>query len=171
MAKITPASALKQVEVATDQFHEIQKDVAWKKIDIEASLYEPTKEVTRCVGVLEFDRSFKKRWQSKIVQIFSVGVGLGVLLGFKFFRFTKIPSSEQIMKFMFFYKIMNVLDTVETEIVKFTPRFEELKFILSGGGGNICGTLLKQLEKLSYIEYRIQDASMMPRDVKRPKLN
>ena len=106
-----------------------------------------------------------------ISQIFGVGLGLGVLLGFKFCRFQKVPSSDQIMKFCLFYKVMNALDAVEHEIVKFTSRFEELKFILSGGGGNICGTLLKQLEKLSYIEYRIQDASMMPRDVKRPKLN
>ena len=74
-----------------------------------------------------------------------------------------------ILKFVCLAKVISVLDTLEREVLKVLPKLSQLQFLFSGGGGNLCGTLLKMLEKLHYIEYRLQDAQMLGKDVQRPR--
>ena len=160
----TMASVKTIIEVAAVQqnYADRHKAQDWNKKDVEEALYDPNEGISEAIRKLAEVRNFKENTTNKIIQV--AILGSGVVLVSKIFKLTR---SSTIIKLFVASKIISCLDTIETEMRKFGPMFQCLKFLLSGGGGNICSTLLKLLEKLSYIEYRLQDGQMLFKDVQR----
>ena len=157
-----------KVLAVQSKFKKLNSSLVWSMQDVDGSLHDPQLAVTAAIGEIEDKQNNLDHYQNKFGQMSVVGFGVGALAFLKFFKFPQIPPITNILKFVIAAKIFSCIDSLEREVLKLSPKFSQLKFLLSGGGGNICGTLLKILEKLHYIEYRLQDAQMLAKDVQRP---
>ena len=64
-------------------------------------------------------------------------------------------------------KLADMMDTIRFEVCKCAEMDKFFEFTMSKTGGNQVGTLLKILEKASYVELRIQDSQANYTDVQR----
>ena len=82
-------------------------------------------------------------------------------------KFQQLPKLQVIFKVFLAAKIADCLDTISFELNKTTEIYKFLEFAMTKTAGNQVGTLLKILQKLSYIELRAQDAQANQSDTQR----
>ena len=134
--------------------------------DLQDTLYNP--QTTICAGY-QADAKIKnedKRQKAKIVQVLRVALLAGA---YKLIhsKYTKLPNIQEVLKGLLVAKLLNMVDTITFEVSKCSEMFKRFEFVLSMSGGNVCGTLLKILDKASYVELRIQDSQANASDVQR----
>ena len=99
----------------------------------------------------------KVRNNGKFIQVLCL---VGTVAIYNLFRkkFTHLPKLQQVLNIFLAAKIADCLDTIKFEVSKTTEFHKLLEFVMTKTAGNQVGTLLKILQKLSYIELRAQDA-------------
>ena len=104
--------------------------------------------------------------RGKIVQVLCLVV-TGIIYKLIRNKFQQLPKPQVILKVFLAAKIADCLDTISFELNKTTEIYRFLEFAMTKTAGNQVGTLLKILQKLSYIELRAQDAQANQSDTQR----
>ena len=171
MKFLTPSTISKQTtEAVAHAVHKLQEYLDWQGVpeqtDLQATLYNPQKSLCEGFQAQAKITNEAKRQQAKIRKVF----GLAVLaLSYKLVhkKYTKLPNIENMVKGFLVLQLINMIDTITFEVSKCTEIFKFFEFVLSMTGGNVCSTLLKILDKASYVELRIQDSQANASDVQR----
>ena len=134
--------------------------------DLSAALYNPQQPIMEGYQAVAKMKNERVRQKAKIQQVLRVVV-IGITYMLIRCKFEKLPKLHVVLKVILAAKLADMMDTIRFEVCKCTEMFKFFEFTMSKTGGNQVGTLLKILEKASYVELRIQDSQANFTDVQR----
>ena len=134
--------------------------------DLSSALYNPQQPMMEGYQAVAKMKNERVRQKAKIQQVLRVVV-IGITYKLIRCKFEKLPKLHLVLKVILAAKLADMMDTIRFEVCKCTEMFKFFEFTMSKTGGNQVGTLLKILEKASYVELRIQDSQANYRDVQR----
>ena len=104
----------------------------------------------------------EKLWSSSYLVL-----GLGVYWLANKFTGKKLPAVKKVATVLLGVRLYQFLEVAEYVVWESLGSLQVLRWLLSGTGGNVIGTLLACREKLTYIELRLQDSQVQSSDVAR----
>ena len=134
--------------------------------ELAEGLYNPQLTIMEGYQQVAKMKNEQVRNRGKIVQVLYLGV-TGIIYKLIRKKFQQLPKLQVIFKVFLAAKIADCLDTISFELNKTIEIYKFLEFAMTKTAGNQVGTLLKILQKLSYIELRAQDAQANPSDTQR----
>ena len=134
--------------------------------EIECSLYNPVKHICQGFQAHEKMANEAKLQKAKMRKVVILAVS-GSCYKLLHMKYTKLPKVENMIKGFIVAEFMNMMHTITYEVKKTTEMFKFFEFVLSMTEGNVIGTLLKILQKASYMELRIQDSQANASDTQR----
>ena len=134
--------------------------------DLSSALYNPQQPMMEGYQAVAKMKNERVRQKAKIQQVLRVVV-IGITYKLIRCKFEKLPKLHLVLKVILAAKLADMMDTIRFEVCKCTEMFKFFEFTMSKTGGNQVGTLLKILEKASYVELRIQDPHANYTDVQR----
>ena len=134
--------------------------------DLSSALYNPQQPMMEGYQAVAKMKNERVRQKAKTQQVLRVVV-IGITYMFIRCKFEKLPKLHLVLKVILAAKLADMMDTIRFEVCKCTEMFKFFEFTMSKTGGNQVGTLLKILEKASYVELRIQVSQANCRDAQR----
>ena len=132
---------------------------------VQESLYNPSFNMSKAYQDHEQHYNDKDRAKSKLkkVAVIAVAALTWKMLSLK----VAVPKLKKCLVAIILLQAINILDTISFEVRKFPGFIKGFEFYMTMAGGNIVGTLLKILDKASYMETRIMDAQLKFEDQQR----